>query len=262
MSWKMSIPTSGFHKIFYCLRICLTRLLLFVMGGRCSNYFIPESNLFLKTRFIEKKCQIQKKLYEVLLYENAYICFTVSLVIPINAIILRNESHELRTFDSLCLALTVVNGHHATYHECIRSILRIMNALQFEKNHRRIAILKYIWLLVMRRIGIILYDTFVLTGCKSCLLSAEVALLFAQHTDVFGLIYLATLWHCQGRYKQCIKLICNATKNCTGIPLNAIIYNKSLTAKCTKTPCDYISLFEHHFVKPTVEIHRASVSYD
>lgn len=194
----------------------------------------------------------------MLLYENAYICFTVSLVIPINAIILRNESHELRTFDSLCLALTVVNGHHTTYHECIRSILRIMNALQFEKNHRRIAILKYIWLLVLRRMGIILYDTFILTGCKSCLLSAEVALLFAQHTNVFGLIYLATLWHCQGRYKQCIKLICNATKNCTGIPLNAIIYNESLTNKCTKTPCDYISLFEHHFVKPTVEIHRTS----
>lgn len=146
------------QNIFYCLRICLTRLLLFVMGGRCSNYFIPESNLFLKTIFTEKKCQIQKKLYEVLLYENAYICFTVSLVIPINAIILRSESHEVRTFDSLCLALTVVNGHHTTYHECIHSILRIMNALQFEKNHRRIAILKYIWLLVMRRIGIILYD--------------------------------------------------------------------------------------------------------
>lgn len=29
------------QNIFYCLRICLTRLLLFVMGGRCSKYFIP-----------------------------------------------------------------------------------------------------------------------------------------------------------------------------------------------------------------------------
>lgn len=172
--------------------------------------------------------------------------------------ITKRNSNELRTFHSLCSALTVVNGHHTTYHECIHSILRIMSVFQFEKNHRRIAISKYMWLLVMRRIGIILYDTFVLTGCESCLFSAEVALLFAQDTNVFDLIYLATLWHCQERYKQCIKLICNATTNCTGIPLNMILYNESLTTKCTKTPCDYISLFEHHFVRPTIEIHRNS----
>lgn len=172
--------------------------------------------------------------------------------------ILRNATHEVPTFHSLCSALTVVNGHQTPYHECIHSVLRIMNALQFEKDHMRITILKYIWLSVMKRIGIILYDTYVLTGYESCLFSAEVALIFAQHTNVFGVIYLATLWHCQGRYKQCINLIVNATTNSAGIPLAMIIYNESLTSKCTKTPCDYISLFGYNFIKPTIAIDRNS----
>lgn len=132
--------------------------------------------------------------------------------------ILRNATPEVRMFHSLCSALTgIVNGYHTMYHECIPWVLRIMNASQFGKNHMRIAVLKYIWLSVMKRIGIILYDTYVLTGYESCLFSAEVVLMFAQRTNVFGLFNLATLWYCKGIYKQCIKLIANATTNSTQV---------------------------------------------
>ncbi|XP_065944800.1 uncharacterized protein [Magallana gigas] len=36
------------QNIFYCLRICLTRLLLFATKGCCPSYFIPENNLFFQ----------------------------------------------------------------------------------------------------------------------------------------------------------------------------------------------------------------------
>lgn len=49
-SLKISITTFGIRRayIFTCLRICLTRLFLFVITGCCPNYFLHESNLFLK----------------------------------------------------------------------------------------------------------------------------------------------------------------------------------------------------------------------
>lgn len=74
-----------------------------------------------------------------------------------------------------------------------------MLALQGEKSLLRKVILKYTWLLTMRRIGVIMYDQFVLTGFALYLLSAEVALMFAQHANVFGSVYIATLWYCLGR---------------------------------------------------------------
>lgn len=77
---------------------------------------------------------------------------------------LQHESHALREFYSSCLALNLVKGYQTTYRECIHSVLKIMLAFQVEKNPRRIAILKYTWLLIMRRIGVIMYDKFVLTG--------------------------------------------------------------------------------------------------
>lgn len=49
-SLKISITTFGIRRayIFTCLRICLTRLFLFVITGCFPNYFLHERNLFLK----------------------------------------------------------------------------------------------------------------------------------------------------------------------------------------------------------------------
>nr|XP_034326957.1 uncharacterized protein LOC117689513 [Crassostrea gigas] len=157
------------QNIFYCLRICLTRLLLFVMRGCCPSYFIPENNLFSKPRMVEKRRTIQQNLLEVVRCENALIYFIVGIQTPSEIMELENESHMLRTLYSLCLALQVVNGHQTSYRECMNSVLKIMVALHGEENQLRIAILKYLWLLVMRRVGVIMYDKFVLTGFQSYL---------------------------------------------------------------------------------------------
>uniref|UniRef100_A0A8W8I4C1 Mab-21-like HhH/H2TH-like domain-containing protein n=1 Tax=Magallana gigas TaxID=29159 RepID=A0A8W8I4C1_MAGGI len=246
------------QNIFYCLRICLTRLLLFATKGCCPSYFIPENNLFSKTRLVEKRCTIIRNLLEVHRCENALIYYIVDLYIPLEIIGLQNGSHMLRTFYSLCFALRVVNGHRTTYRECMNSVLKIMVAIQDEENQLRIAILKYIWLLVMRRVGVIMYDKFVLTGFQSYLLSAEVALMFAQHANIFGSIYLATLWYCEKRYKKCIKLLFKGTENLATGPIFGIVYYGSLGNKCTRGPCDYTSLFENHYVNLTVKMQRAS----
>nr|XP_034326962.1 uncharacterized protein LOC109620908 isoform X2 [Crassostrea gigas] len=246
------------QNIFYCLRICLTRLVLFVMRGYCPSYFIPENNLFSKTRMFEKRCTIQENLLEVLRCENALLYYIIGFYIPFDKEGLHNESYMLRTFYSLCSILGVVNGHRTSYRECMHSVIKIMLALQGEKNQLRIAILKYIWLLIMRRVGVIMYDKFVLTGFESYLLSAEVALMFAQHSNVFGSIYLATLWYCERKYNQCIKLLCKTAKNLPTRTLIKTVNPESLAAKCTKGPCDHTSLFENHYVECTVEMHRAS----
>lgn len=41
------------QNIFYCIRICLTRLLLYVSKGCCPNYFKSKCNLFLKLKILE-----------------------------------------------------------------------------------------------------------------------------------------------------------------------------------------------------------------
>lgn len=46
-----------------------------------------------------------------------------------------------------------------------------MLALNAEENNVRTAALKYTWLLIMRRIGVIMYDKFVLTGFPLYLMS-------------------------------------------------------------------------------------------
>uniref|UniRef100_A0A8W8I376 Mab-21-like HhH/H2TH-like domain-containing protein n=2 Tax=Magallana gigas TaxID=29159 RepID=A0A8W8I376_MAGGI len=246
------------QNIFYCLRICLTRLLLFVMRGYCPSYFIPENNLFSKPRMAEKRRIIQENLLDVLQCENALMYCIICIQVPSEKNELQNESRKVRTFYSLCLALRVVNGHQTTYRECINSVLKIMVALQGEEDQLRIAILKYLWLLIMRRIGVIMYDKFVLTGFESYLLSAEVALMFAQHANNFGSIYLATLWYCEGGYKQCIKLVSKTKKNLPTGLLKETVYLKSVVNKCRKGPCNNTSLFENHYVNLTVELHRTS----
>uniref|UniRef100_A0A8W8I381 Uncharacterized protein n=1 Tax=Magallana gigas TaxID=29159 RepID=A0A8W8I381_MAGGI len=205
-----------------------------------------------------QQCTIIRNLLEVHRCENALIYYIVDLYIPLEIIGLQNGSHMLRTFYSLCFALRVVNGHRTTYRECMNSVLKIMVAIQDEENQLRIAILKYIWLLVMRRVGVIMYDKFVLTGFQSYLLSAEVALMFAQHANIFGSIYLATLWYCEKRYKKCIKLLFKGTENLATGPIFGIVYYGSLGNKCTRGPCDYTSLFENHYVNLTVKMQRAS----
>ncbi|XP_052702548.1 uncharacterized protein LOC128179091 [Crassostrea angulata] len=249
------------QNIFYCLRICLTRLLLFVMRGCCPSYFTPENNLFSKPRMVEKRRSIQENILVVLRCENALINYLISLHVPLEMMRLNNEPRKLRTFYSLCLALIVVNGHQTTYRECMNSVLKIMVALQSEENQLRIAILKYIWLLVMRRVGVLLYDKFVLTGFESYLLSAEVAFMFGQHADIFGSLYLATLWYCEKRYQKCIKLISETVKNLPITPLIESVNFESLSKKCSKKSCDYTSLFENHFVKLAVNIHKSSHFY-
>lgn len=245
-------------NIFFCLRICLTRLLLFVTKGFCPSYFIPENNLFSKPRIVEKRCIIQNILLDVLRYENALIYYIACIHTPLEIMGLQTESHMVRTFYSLCLILRVVNGHQTTYCNCMNIVIKIMVALQDEENQLRIAILKYLWLLIMRRVGVIMYNSFVLTGLESYLLSAEVALMFAQHANIFGSIYLATLWYCEKRYKKCIKLLSKGTSNLPTCPLIGIVYYGSLANKCTRGPCNYTSLFENHYVNMTVEMHRTS----
>eukprot|EP00105_Crassostrea_gigas_P035705 XP_019919853.1 PREDICTED: uncharacterized protein LOC109617696 [Crassostrea gigas] len=70
------------QNIFFCLRICLTRLLLFVTKSFCPSYFIPENNLFLKPRLVEKRRTIQENLLEVVRSENTLIYDIVSITPP------------------------------------------------------------------------------------------------------------------------------------------------------------------------------------
>lgn len=248
------------QNIFTCLRICLTRLLLFVTKGCCPNYFLHESNLFLKTKFIENRFRLQEELLQLINCENNSICFIVCLSIPFAVLEVQYESCALRTFYSLCSALDLVKGYQTTYRGCITSILKIMHVLQIEEDQMRVAILKYIWLLIMQRIGVIMYDKFVLTGFDRYLLSAEVALMFAQHSDVFGLVYLATLWYCQGKYKRCIKLFSDRTY-CSINPASKIVHTESLATKCTKRPRHYSMLLQQHNIKQYVNLHRTSHLY-
>lgn len=137
------------------------------------------------------------------LCENLYITYTVKFALcqyfPINVTELQFESCAHRKCYALSSALNLFKSYHTAYLECINTVLKIMLALQCEKSLLRKAILKYTWLLTMRRIGVIMYDQFVLTGFAWYLLSAEVALMFAQHANVFSLVYIATLWYCQCR---------------------------------------------------------------
>lgn len=248
-------------NIFYCLQICLTRLLLFLLRGHCPSYFIPANNLFLKSRIVQKRRKIQQHLFKVYRCKKSSLGCALCLHFPDYIMELQYESHALTEFHSLCLALNLVKGYQTTYRECIHSVLKIMLAFQVEKNPRRIAILKYTWLLIMRRIGIIMYEKFVLTGNEVYLYSAEVALMFAQDANVFGSVYLATLWYCHGRYKQCLRLLKNVTVNTPSLGFKSIVNNKSLNTECKKVYCDYSFLIKHHYHKVHVDLHKTSHLY-
>lgn len=80
----------------------------------------------------------------------------------------------------------MVKGYRTTYSECIDSIIMIMNLLQTEQDQLKIDLLKHLFLLLIRRIGIILYDKFILTGYKDYLLSAETAFMLFTHAGVYS----------------------------------------------------------------------------
>lgn len=245
-------------NIFHCVRICLTRLLLYLLRGHCPSYFVPENNLFLKSKIVQKRSKIQQCIHKVFLCKKTFLSCVLYIHYPADVMELQYKSHSLREFYSLCLALNLVKGYQTTYRQCIHSVLKIMLALQVENHPRRIAILKYTWVLIMRRIGVILYDKFVLTGNALYLLSAEVALMFAQNANVFGSVYLATLWYCRGRYKQCLRLLKKVKVNTPPLFFNSVVYTESLKLECKKVRCDYSFLIKHHYRKLHVDLHKTS----
>lgn len=87
------------------------------------------------------------------------------------------------------------------------------NLLQTEQDQLKIDLLKHVFLLLIKRIGIILYDKFIFTGYKDYLLSAETAFMLFTHDGVYSCAYLATLWYCQGEYFRCLGLLFSALNN-------------------------------------------------
>ncbi|XP_056023171.1 uncharacterized protein LOC125651346 [Ostrea edulis] len=200
-------------NIFYCLWICLTRLLLFVKRGVCPNYFIPECNLFLKKRISEKKRKIEETLLQVLQSEPYTVLFNMkSLYATYSLKLLQNIPTYLRKHLTLRLALIFVNGYHLTYFECTWSILKAIHLLQNERNEIKRTTLKYLFMLLMRRAGVILYEKYILYGKTKYLLTAEAAFIVARHSDASGGLYLATLWYCCGKFKRSMKLVSSILK--------------------------------------------------
>lgn len=102
------------------------------------------------------------------------------------------------SLDALSVSMSTAKAYQTTYHQCIHSILLILNFLETEKDQLKIAFLEYLFLSFMRRIGTILYDKFILTGFKKYLLSAEAAFMLFMNAAAFAGVYLATLWYCRG----------------------------------------------------------------
>lgn len=65
--------------------------------------------------------------------------------------------------DTLLFAIGTAKGYRTSYIECIDSILMIMDLLLAEKDQVKIAFHKHFFLSLIRRIGIIMYDEFLLT---------------------------------------------------------------------------------------------------
>jgi hypothetical protein len=235
-------------NILYCFWICLTRLVLYVKKGVCPSYFVPECNLFLKTGFFEKKCQVQKKLLQILrsgacdvlaMTESLYI--TNPLLLP--------KSTKLRTFLTFSSSLQHVKGHQTTYHECMHSILKVMHIVVNEKNDFKRAILNYLFAILMRRAGVILYDKYVLYGFIEYLLTAAAAFSLARHSDASGSLYLATFWYCQGKFKYALKLLSEVLKKlpdeCLLHP--HILHYSSLLSDISKPSCTFTDLMRNHY---------------
>lgn len=252
------------QNIISCVHICLTRLLLYVTNEYCPNYFIPEANLFFKKRIIEKKDKIQKKLQE-LLHKSEFRKITIRFTRATSMVLLKYESNALQTFNALCNALDYAKLVPITRDDCISAMIRVMYTLQLEKNQLQKAILNFTWLSILRRLGVILYDEFAMSGSNSSLLSAKTALMFARHSDIFCSVYLATLYYLQGKYEKSIGLLSEVTSiNCFSSSetrtVNLVVNNKSLVNKCRRMAadkCDYTSLFEKHYYGRQINIRES-----
>lgn len=110
-------------------------------------------------------------------------------------------------FNALLIAIGTAKGYQTTYRKCIDSILMIMDLLLAEQDQLKGAFLKHLFLSLMKRIRIIMYDKFILTRLNVYLLSAEAALMLVTHAGVYEGAYLATLWFCRGKYFNCIRLL-------------------------------------------------------
>ncbi|XP_056020429.1 uncharacterized protein LOC125649625 isoform X2 [Ostrea edulis] len=244
-------------NIFHCLWICLTRLLLFVKKGVCPNYFIPECNLFLKKRVVEKKCKIEEKLLQIL-QSGAYgvLCYLEFLSVT-NPTTLQQNPPTLRKLLALSSALLHVKGHHTTYHECMLSVLKVIHLLANERDNIKIAVLHYLFSLLMRRAGVILYGKYLLYGFTECLLTAEAAFILARHSDASGALYLATLWYCQGKFKHAIKLLAAVLKKlpATSFLNGHVFYTTSLLSDVSKPSCSFTDLMRSYYSRG-VELDR------
>lgn len=101
------------------------------------------------------------------------------------------------------------------------------------------AFLKHLFLSLMKRIGIIMYDKFILTRLNVYLLSAEAALMLVTYAGVYEGAYLATLWFCHGKYFNCIRLL--------------RFMERSLASGCLSDFMTRLSIFDFK----TVALHRA-----
>lgn len=111
------------------------------------------------------------------------------------------------SFSGLYSALLTMTGYEYEYYECIYCILMIFHLLQLEKDDLKTVFLRHVFLLLMRRIGVIMYDNFLISTRKDYLLSAEVAFMLVQKVGASGAVYLATLWFCLGKYTRSISLL-------------------------------------------------------
>lgn len=264
------------QNIFNCIRICLTRLLWYVIKGCCPNYFYPECNLLKKRKIVEKRNELGKKLFEVLKFDiedfffsvlfscshipnifNAYCTFSdlncrkemKHILFELELNVYPNTGFSLH---ALSLAMCTAKGYQTTYRRCIHSILMILNFLQAEKDQMKIAFLEYLFLSLIRRIGIILYDKFILTGFKYYLLSAEAAFMLFMNASAFAGAYLATLWYCRGKYVRCIELYEDM-----GNRYELIYSHPTLKNTCIESTCDFITLLRDIEFE-TMELYRAN----
>lgn len=142
-------------------------------------------------------------------------------------------------FNALLIAIGTAKGYQTTYRECIDSILMIMDLLLAEQDQLKGAFLKHLYLSLMKRIRIIMYDKFILTKLNVYLLSAEAALMLVPYAGVYEGAYLATLWFCHGKYFNCIRLL--------------RFMERSLASGCLSDFMTRLSIFDFK----TVALHRA-----
>lgn len=146
---------------------------------------------------------------------------------------LSNMPQHFFSISGLYSALMIMTGYEYEYYECIDCILMIFHLLQLEKDELKTVFLRHVFLLLMRRIGVILYDNFLVTGRKYYLLSAEVAFVLVQKVGASGAVYLATLWFCQGKYTRSLSLLFAVVSKISYNTQNALF-------EFSKSDCDFM----------------------